>query len=164
MKTIIEIINENKSINECGGNGVQIFVGGGCGGGGKWVTRDYYLKLQKEKKNKAKEEIPADVVKDYISKVKEYNKIRNSEYKANADIYTLTNEIAQVKFSVLGIEGVAEKLTSIINKNHTYSRTFTQTLNIIKMIAYMLSEEYDESGMDDPKLKEAFTKILDELK
>lgn len=161
MKTIIEIIKENKSINECGGcggNGGQIFVGG------KWVTRDYYVKLQKEKRNKAKEGIPAGVVKDYISKVKEYNKIRNSEYKANADIYTLTNEIAQVKFSVLGIEGVAEKLTSIINKNHTYSRTFTQTLNIIKMIAYMLSEEYDESSMDDPKLKEAFTKILDELK
>jgi hypothetical protein len=32
------------------------------------------------------------------------------------------------------------------------------------MIAYLLSEEYDEGGMDDPKLKEAFTKILDELK
>jgi hypothetical protein len=161
MKTIIEIINENKSINECGG---QIFVGGGCGGG-QWVNAsDYYWQQQKEKKKKAKRDIPADVVKDYISKVKEYNKIRNSENKANADIYTLTNEIAQVKFSVLGIEGVAEKLTSIIKNKQTYSRTFTQTLNIIKMIAYLLSEEYDEGGMDDPKLKEAFTKILDELK
>ena len=69
-----------------------------------------------------------------------------------------------IKFSVLGIEGVAEKLTSIIKNKQTYSRTFTQTLNIIKMIAYLLSEEYDEGGMDDAKLKEAFTKILDELK
>lgn len=162
MKTIIELINENKSINEsCG---AQIYVGGGCGGG-HWVdSNDYYWQQQKEKKEKAKRDIPADVVKDYISKVKEYNKIRNSEHKANADIYTLTNEIAQVKFSVLGIEGVAEKLTYIIKNKQTYSRTFTQTLNIIKMIAYLLSEEYDEGGMDDPKLKEAFTKILDELK
>ena len=162
MKTIIEIIKENKIINE--GCGSQIYVGGGCGGG-HWVNaNDYYWDQQKEKKNKAKRDIPADIVKDYISKVKEYNKIRKSEYKANADIYSLTNEIANIKFSVLGIEGVAEKLTSIIKNKQTYSRTFTQTLNIIKMIAYLLSEEYDEGGMDDAKLKEAFTKILDELK
>ena len=162
MKTIIEIIKENKIINE--GCGSQIYVGGGCGGG-QWVNaNDYYWDQQNKKRNKAKREIPADIVEDYISKVKEYNKIRKSEYKANADIYSLTNEIAHIKFSVLGIEGVAEKLTSIIKNKQTYSRTFTQTLNIIKMIAYLLSEEYDEGGMDDVKLKEAFTKILDELK
>ena len=162
MKTIIEIIKENKIINE--GCGSQIYVGGGCGGG-QWVNaNDYYWDQENKKRNKAKREIPADIVEDYISKVKEYNKIRKSEYKANADIYSLTNEIAHIKFSVLGIEGVAEKLTSIIKNKQTYSRTVTQTLNIVNMIAYLLSEEYDEGGMDDAKLKEAFTKILDELK
>ena len=65
MKTLLELIKENRNINECGGS---VYVGGGCGPG-RWVSRsEYDSMVYREEQRQLKNElskVDPEIVKEY---------------------------------------------------------------------------------------------------
>ena len=163
MKTLLELINENRNINECGGS---VYVGGGCGPG-RWVSySEYNSMVYREEQAKIKKElakVDPEIVKQYKALKKKYNRVIDSK---SDDVYTqhiLTNGLAELKFKVLGIDNVYSQITDIFNRKPSLYRTCTITVDVLKILSYLLSEEYNEANMDDKQLQDAFTKILEKL-
>lgn len=163
MKTLLEIINENRNINECGGS---VYVSGGCGGG-HWMSRSSYDKMSHQQEQaKIKKElakVDPEIVKQYKALKKKYNRIIDSK---SDDVYTqhiLTNGLAALKLKTLGVDNVYLQITDIFNSKPSLYRTCTITDNVLKILSYLLSEEYNEANMDDKQLQDAFTKILEKL-
>jgi hypothetical protein len=109
--------------------------------------------------------IPEDVVLKFIeltrnetSLKKDYNNSKNVN-----GIYQLKQEFDSKWRTALGVDNVSRKLTELIKRKTGICRTGTQTVNVLKMIALMMSEEYSESNMNDPKFEKAFKKIIDEI-
>ena len=69
----------------------------------------------------------------------------------------------ELKFNTLGIQNVYSDITDIFNRKPSLYRTCTITVDVLKILSYLLSEEYNEANMDDPQLQDAFTKILNKL-
>lgn len=167
MKSLLENLRESMQVNECGGRTVW----NSCGGGSSYAD-SYYRYAQIEKENREAEkglealsDIPKDVVLKFIELTrneitfkKEYNNSRFS-----TDIYQLKQDFDSKWRTALGIDNVYRKLTELIKRKSSIVRSGTQTVNVLKMIALMMSEEYSESNMNDPKFEKAFKKIIDEI-
>ena len=162
MKTLLELIKENRNINECGG---RYFVGG-CGGG-DWVDyHEYNSMVYREEQRQLKTElskIDPEIVKKYKQLQKKQNRIIDSKDDYVHTQYVLTNELSELKFNTLGIQNVYRDITDIFSRKPSLYRTCTITVDVLKILSYLLSEEYNEANMDDPKLQDAFTKILEKL-
>ena len=163
MKTLLELIKENRNINECGG---QVYIGGGCGGG-RWVSRSTYDSMvYREEQSQIKKElakVDPEIVKQYKALKKKYNRIIDSK---SDDVYTqhiLTNGLAALKLKTLGVDNVYLQITDIFKSKPSLYRTCTITVDVLKILSYLLSEEYNEANMDDKQLQDAFTKILNKF-
>lgn len=166
MKSLLENLRESMQVNECGGH----VVWNSCGGSSYADSFYRYAQIEKEydeaeKGLKALSEIPEDVVLKFIELLrnkmtlqKDYNKSKNDN-----GIYQLKQDFDSKWRTALGVDNVSRKLTEIIKRKTSICRTGTQTVNVLKMIALMMSEEYSESNMNDPKFEKAFKKIIDEI-
>lgn len=166
MKSLLENLRESMQVNECGGN----VVWNSCGGSSYADAFYHYAQIEKnydeaEKALNALSKIPEDVVLKFIeltrnetSLKKDYNNSKNVN-----GIYQLKQEFDSKWRTALGVDNVSRKLTELIKRKTSICRTGTQTVNVLKMIALMMSEEYSESNMNDPKFEKAFKKIIDEI-
>lgn len=165
MKSLLENLRESMQVNECGG----FTVWNSCGGytSSQEMRYDQASKENKEAEKglEALSEIPQDVIIKYIqlsrdemSLKKNYN---DSTY--SNDVYQLQHDFDSKWRTALGIDNISKKLTQLIKSKTSICRTGTQTVNVLKMIALMMSEEYSESNMKDPKFEKAFKKIIDEI-
>lgn len=166
MKSLLENLRESMQVNECGGR----VVWNSCGGSSYADSFYKYAQIEKEygeaeKGLEALSEIPEDVVLKFIELTrneialkKEFNDSRFSN-----DIYQLKQDFDSKWRTALGVDNVSKKLTELIKRKTSICRTGTQTVNVLKMIALMMSEEYSESNMNDPKFEKAFKKIIDEI-
>ncbi len=166
MKSLLENLRESMQFNECGGR----VVWNSCGGSS--YADSFYRYAQIEKENdeaekglEALSEIPEDVVLKFIELLrgkitlqKEYNNSKNDN-----GIYQLQQDFDSKWRTALGVDNVSKKLTELIKRKSGVCRTGTQTVNVLKMIALMMAEEYSESNMNDPKFEKAFKKIIDEI-
>lgn len=163
MKTLLEIINENRNINECGGS---VYVGGGCGGG-RWISRSQYDAMvyrdQQAQLKKDLAKVDPEIIKQYKGLLKKYNRVCDAKSDYAYTHHILTNELAELKFKTLGIENVYRDITEIFYRKPSLYRTCTITVDVLKILSYLLSEEYNEANMDDKQLQDAFTKILEKL-
>jgi hypothetical protein len=164
MKTLLELIKENRNINECGGS--SVYVGGGCGPG-RWISRsEYDAMMHKERQEQLRSKlskIDPEIVKEYKQLAKKRNRIIDSKDDYVHTQYVLTNELSELKFNTLGIQNVYSDITDIFRLKPSLYRTCTITVDVLKILSYLLSEEYNEANMDDPQLQDAFTKILEKL-
>lgn len=166
MKSLLENLRESMQVNECGGR----VVWNSCGG--NYYADSYYRHAQIEKEYgeaekglEALSEIPEDIVLKFIELLrgkmtlqKDYNNSKNDN-----GIYQLKQDFDSKWRTALGVDNVSRKLTEIIKRKTSICRTGTQTVNVLKMIALMMSEEYSEANMNDPKFEKAFKKIIDEI-
>lgn len=163
MKTLLELIKENHNINECGGS---VYVGGGCGPG-RWVSRSEYDSMvyrdQQEQLKRELSKVDPEIVKEYKQLKKKHNRIIDSKGDYIDKHYVLTNELSELKFNTLGIQNVYRDITDIFSRKPSLYRTCTITVDVLKILSYLLSEEYNEANMDDKQLQDAFTKILEKL-
>lgn len=155
MKSILESIRDREQINECGGS---IYVGG-CGG--SWVDyNDYYS--SDEKRRKA-EKIDKEVVAEYKKLQAAYKRKTNSYYDSNHKAWELTNELGNMKNKAMGISGVVEDLTKLLHEKRSMFMTFTITNSVLKLVAHIIGEEYDESEIVDDKMSQALKNIKEML-
>ena len=163
MKTLLEIINENRNINECGGS---VYVGGGCGPG-HWISRSEYDRMvYQDQQTQLKRElakVDPEIVKQYKDLKKKYNRLVDAKSDYVYTQHILTNGLADLKFKILGVDNVYKDITDIFNRKPSLYRTCTITVDVLKILSYLLSEEYNEANMDDKQLQDAFTKILEKL-
>lgn len=162
MKTLIEMVRQNQVINECGG-----YVGsiGGCGGGGSYGCGGYsggydWDKYYREREKKAKK-IPNNIVKDYKDLLKELNGENDLKRKASMDADKTMNDLEEMERRQYGVSEIVTDLRDLVFSKQVLYRTHTQTADILKMLTYILSEEYTESGRNqiDPKTIQALEKI-----
>ena len=160
MKSILESIRDREQINEdCGG---RMYVGGGCGGGG-WVSYNDYYDRQQRQKRKAAEKIDKEVVAEYKKLQTAYKRKTNSVYDSNHKAWQLTNELGNMKNKAMGISNVVEDLTKLLHEKHSMSMTFTITNDVLKLVAHIIGEEYEESKIVDDKMSQALKNIKEML-
>lgn len=166
MKSLLENLRESMQVNECGGQ----VVWNSCGGSS--YEYEFYRNAQIEKENReavkgleALSEIPQDVVLKFIEMTRNEMTLKKEfdDSRFNNDIYQLKQDFDSKWRNALGIDNVYRKLTELIKRKSSIVRSGTQTVNVLKMIALMMSEEYSESNMNDPKFEKAFKKIIDEI-
>jgi hypothetical protein len=166
MKSLLENLRESMQVNECGGR----VVWNSCGGNSYADSYYRYIQVNKEGKEaekclKALSEIPEDDVLKFIELTRNVITLRR-EYNDSRfinDIYQLKQDFDTKMRTALGVDNVYKKLTELIKRKTSICRTGTQTVNVLKMIALMMSEEYSEANMNDPKFEKAFKKIIDEI-
>jgi hypothetical protein len=173
MKSLLENLRESLQVNE------------DCGGALYYTTHhndayyetETYRKNEKERERemaekglKALDEIPEKTVLEYISLVRERIMLvfdmrvdKNSRKSVKDRVIRLQKTFDESLYKLLGIENISIILNRIIQQRTSVCRTGTQTTNVLKMIALMLSEEYSKNNMNDPKLEKAFKKITAEI-
>jgi hypothetical protein len=168
MKSLLENLRESLQVNECGG----YIEWNSCGGENPYYYSASYRNAKKNKERKladkglkALSEIPEQTVIEYIGLLREEMRIKQfmDDASSTIEILRLKHEFEDSYYQALGIENVYRQLNEVIKRRGSICKTGTQTTNVLKMIALMMSEEYSEAGMDDPKLEKAFKKIIDEI-
>lgn len=165
MKSILESIREN-IINECGGGG---HWEGGCGGC-RWVSAEEEWEERKReerariaKLRKEAEKIDKNIVNEYKKLQTAYKRKTNTYYDSRRKVYELTDEMTNIKNKAMGISNVVSNFGQILQTKPSMTRTFTITNDVLKLIAYIISEEMDESEKVDDKLSDALKKIKNML-
>ena len=159
MKSILESIRDREQINECGGS---IYVDRGCGGG-SWISYDDYYDRQQRQKRKAAEKIDKEAVAEYKKLQAAYKRKNNSYYDSNHKAWVLTNELGNMKNKAMGISNVVEDLTKLLHDKRSMSMTFTITNDVLKLVAHIIGEEYEESKIVDDKMSQALKNIKEML-
>lgn len=155
MKTILELIKESQVLNECGGYYPSSY---GCGGGAPSYY-DYEKELR-AKERRAKK-IPKDVVLEYQRLLDELKKEKNVWIKASNDADKTLAQAMEAEKKMYGVGTICDELRDHVFSKPVLYKTHTQTAEILKLLTYLLSEEYGESGRDkiDPKTIQALEKI-----
>ena len=165
MKTILQTIRESRMMSECGGDGYYK---------GHWSCgvfvhdtspeRDENAELAEEI-TKVVDSIPEDVIVKYykaITKIEELrNKYSNAVSKREYDKRSIEYELTSAERKAIGIDNISKELHQYIYAKRPVFFTGTQTLSVLKMLALMLSEEYSEANMNNPKLEKAFKKLIE---
>ena len=107
--------------------------------------------------------VDPEIVKQYKTLKKKYNRLVDAKSEDVFMHHVLTNDLADLKFKTLGIDNVYRDITDIFSRKPSLYRTCTITVDVLKILSYLLSEEYNEANMDDTQLQNAFTKILEKL-
>lgn len=162
MKTILELIKEAQVVNECGGYIPSSYgCGGGsyygCGGGSSYYD---YEKEMRAKERRAKK-IPKDVVLEYQRLLDELKKEKDVWIKASNDADKTLAQAMEAEKRMYGVGTICDELRDHVFSKPVLYKTHTQTAEILKLLTYLLSEEYGESGRDkiDPKTIQALEKI-----
>lgn len=110
-------------------------------------------------------EIPEDAIVEYYKAKIADDRLRN---KYSAEISTreiniriLEDTLSSAERKAIGIDNISKELHQYIYAKRPVFFTGTQTLSVLKMLALMLSEEYSETNMDNPKLEKAFKKLIE---
>lgn len=158
MKTILERIREQK-INECGG----------CSGywtgcyGSTWRTYEQDRKDREREARKEAEKVDPKIREEYKKLLSSYNRKVSSSWSTNSNIYNLEEEFRDLKHKSMGINRVVNDIYRKIHEKTSMYRTFTITVDTLKLIAHIIGEEMEESKMVDDKLSDALKKIKDIL-
>mgnify|MGYP003501135447 CR=1 FL=1 len=85
----------------------------------------------------------------------------NKSSKREYDKRSIEYELTSAERKAIGIDNISKELHQYIYAKRPVFFTGTQTLSVLKMLALMLSEEYSEANMNNPKLEKAFKKLIE---
>lgn len=158
MKTLYDCVQG--TVNECGGS---YFIGtGGCGGG---YYGDYaeYSAFQDKVRKKAAEEIPENVRKKYKDLLAEYGKLYDKWINLNTRGYRLKEKMNADRLNTLGVSDIHGKLEAEMKSSRGLWMTGSTTIDTIKMIAHLITEELDETKEADPETIKMMERIKELL-
>ena len=166
MKSILESIRENINEGGCGGEG---HWEGGCGGC-RWISYEEECRRKRAKEAKQRAELKAkldkidkNIIDEYIKLQTAYKRKTNTYWNSSKRSFELTDEMTNIKNKAMGISNVVSNFGQLFKNKTSLTRTFTITNDVLKLVAYIISEEMDESGKVDDKLSDALKKIKNML-
>lgn len=152
MKSILERLRENM-VNECWGGGFG--SGYGCGGGVGLSTQD----LRRQYHKAMKKTTPQAVIDEITELRKELKKESKKYDDADRKAYEISRQLDELEKTTYGIKGAIPLIDNFLKVNRTVSYTFTATRDVLKTLAYILSDEYDEYGGIEPRMANALSKM-----
>lgn len=149
-----------------------------CGGGGyykgHWSCGVFVPDTSPDKAENAKlakqimnviDSVPEDVIVKYYkakTKIEELRtKYSNAVSKREYDKRSIEYDLNSAERKAIGIDNISKELHQYMYANRPVFFTGTQTLSVLKMLALMLSEEYSEANMNNPKLEKGFKKLIE---
>lgn len=150
-----------------------------CGGGegyykGHWSCGVFVPDTSPGKSENAKiakeimnviDSVPEDVIVKYFKATsdmeQQLNKFLGASSRMEYEKRNIEYELKSAERKAIGIDNISDELHKYIYAKRPVFFTGTQTLSVLKMLSLMLSEEYSEANMNNPKLEKAFKKLIE---
>lgn len=109
--------------------------------------------------------VPEDAIVKYFKAISDMDQQTNKYLGATSRMgYEKRNieyELKSAARKAIGIDNISDELHKYIYAKRPVFFTGTQTLSVLKMLSLMLSEEYSEANMNNPKLEKGFKKLIE---
>jgi hypothetical protein len=158
MKRIIDVLTEakNGTVNECGGS---YFIGSGGCGGGYWGDYTEWSAWKESGSREQYNNVPEKIRNEYRELLRKWSRVYSKPEEETYAAKQMADELRDIRNRNLGISGVVKEMDDAVKRKASFGRTFTITKDALKLIAYLITEEYSESGIVDNQMISALEEI-----